>query len=116
MRPASWVSDGRSGAQAVADSTLVHRAGYEIEVPSMAVQVDPHLGILCSPIGHFCLLKCRQSAVLGLQNSQSGGHVQQDSGAWQAHPGEAEVKSLASNIRASVRYLLRLEFLSMWAA
>ena len=100
----------------MADSTLVHRAAYEIEVPSTAVQVDPYLGILCSPIGHFCLLKGRQSAVLGLQNSQSGRHVQQDSGAWQAHPGESEVKSLASNIRASVRRLLRLGFVSMSVA
>ena len=115
----------------MADRTLVHRAAYEISVPLRAVQVDPHLRFLCSPIWHFCLLKGRQSAVLRLQNSQCGGLVLQDSGggrletqarvrlgprARQSRSVEAEARSQASELRASVRHLLRLECVSMRAA
>ena len=112
----------------MADRTLAHMAAYEISVPMRAVQVDPHLRFLCSPICQFCLLKGRQNVLLGLQNSQCGGLVPHDSGgrrletqakvmlgpsAWQSRSVEAEARSQASEIRGSFRHLLRLEFASV---
>ena len=63
----------------MADRTLVHRAANEIAVPLRAVQVNPHLGFLCHPVGHFLPSESRQRAVLGLQDSQCGGLVHQAS-------------------------------------
>ena len=40
---------------------------------SSAVQVDPHLGFLGSPIGHLFLLVRRQTAALWLQKSPCEG-------------------------------------------
>ena len=62
----------------MSDRALVHRVAYDIVVPSRAVQVDPHVGFLGRPIGHYFFLVGRQKAALWLQNSQSGGLVGQE--------------------------------------
>ena len=67
-----------AGAQVVSDRAVVHRAAYDIGVWSRAMHVDPHVGFLGRPIGHFFPLVGRINAALWLQNSQSGGLAGQE--------------------------------------
>ena len=56
----------------------MHRAAYDLGVTSRAVQVDPYVGFLGRPIGHFFPLVGKQNAALWLQKSQSGGLMGQE--------------------------------------
>ena len=49
----------------MSDRALVHRAAYDIGVPSRAMQVDPHVEFLGRPIGYFFFLVGRKKAACG---------------------------------------------------
>ena len=61
------------GPQAVSERGLVQRAASDIGVRGRNVQVDPHVGFLDRPLGHFFFLADKRKAVLALQNPESGG-------------------------------------------
>ena len=65
--------------------------------------MDPHVGFLHTPLGHFFVLADKRKAVLGLQNPESGGLAVQ----------ECEDRSVKK--QTMVQFIVEYRAVPMWS-